>query len=71
MSLTTMPRPRKKTARGARSQPKAIAFRVSDAYATWVEELAAANRSTIAGLLDQALARHAREIGFTKPIPER
>lgn len=46
---------------------KSVAFRVSAAYSKWLEEMAAHNRTTVAGLLDQALARHARETGFREP----
>jgi len=49
---------------------KSVAFRVNAEYAQWVDELAIHNRTTIAGLIDQALARHARETGFKAP-PER
>lgn len=46
---------------------KSVAFRVSADYAKWLDEMAAHNRTTVAGLLDQALARHARETGFREP----
>lgn len=46
---------------------KSIAFRVSAEYAAWVEGLAAHNRSTIAGLMDQALASYAQEKGYEQP----
>lgn len=49
---------------------KSVAFRVSAEYSEWVDELATHNRTTIAGLIDQALARYARETGFKSP-PER
>jgi predicted transcriptional regulator len=65
-----MARPKKPKA-SAKPQPKAIAFRVSDDYAAWVEKLAAHNRTTVSGMLDQALVRFAKEIGFTDPAPER
>jgi hypothetical protein len=50
---------------------RSLAFRVNDEYAAWVERLAAANRSTLAGLFDQALSHYAVKIGFTEPAPER
>lgn len=50
---------------------KSIAFRASAEYAAWVEKLAAVNRSTVAGLIDQALVRHANAIGFPEAPPER
>lgn len=51
--------------------PKTIGIRVSPEYAEWVERLARANRTTIAGLVDQALAGHAERIGFDETPPER
>ena len=72
MDSTTMARPKKTATKPARKpQLKAIAFRAGPEYVAWVEDLATANRSTVSGLLDQALAKYAREIGFTNPIPER
>ena len=49
---------------------KTLALRVTDEYAAWVEELRALNRTTQAGLFDQALAAFARQKGFREP-PER
>jgi hypothetical protein len=49
---------------------RSLAFRVNDAYAAWVEELAKSNRTTLAGLFDQALAQFAERKGFKSP-PER
>jgi hypothetical protein len=46
---------------------KSLAFRVTDDYAAWVEKFAAFNRSTLAGLFDQALAEYAMVKGFDKP----
>jgi hypothetical protein len=62
-----------KKTKGQATEPAArtIAFRSSGRYAEWVERLAAHNRSTVAGLMDQALAKFAREIGFTEAPPER
>ena len=72
MDSTTMARPKKTAPKpAAKPQPKAIAFRAGPEYVAWVEALAGANRTTVAGLLDQALLRHAREIGLTEPPPER
>lgn len=55
----------------AKSKVKTLNFRVSDEYAAWVDALAEANRSTVAGLIDQALADRARTIEFSKPAPRR
>ncbi len=65
-----MVRPKKAPAE-AKPEAKSIAFRTSAEYAVWVDKLASHNRSTVAGLLDQALVKFAREIGFTDPAPER
>jgi hypothetical protein len=65
-----MARP-KKTVKPESPDPKTIAFRVSGEYGAWVERLASHNRSTVAGLLDQALVKFAREIGFEEKAPER
>jgi hypothetical protein len=51
--------------------PRAIGFRVSAEYAAWLDKLAEANRSTVAGLIDQALADRARAIGFNEAAPRR
>ena len=51
--------------------PKTVAFRVSGAYAKWLDELARTNRSSVSGLMDQALVAYAKTIGFTKEAPER
>jgi hypothetical protein len=70
VSIGTMARP-KKIRPEAKLPPKTIALRTSGEYAAWVEALAKHNRTTIAGLVDQALVKHAREIGFDTPAPER
>jgi hypothetical protein len=51
--------------------PKTVAFRVSGAYGKWLDKLARANRSSLSGLMDQALVAYARTIGFTEEPPER
>lgn len=70
MDQTTMSRPKKTTPK-PKLEPKSIAFRVSGEYGEWVDKLAASNRTNVASLLDQALAKFAREIGFTEAPPER
>lgn len=49
---------------------KSVAFRVSAEYSEWLDRMAIHNRTTIAGLMDQALARYAKETDFEGP-PER
>ena len=39
-------------------------------YAAWLESFARSNRTTISGLVDQALAEYAQRKGFTNP-PDR
>ena len=66
---------RKSTGGGQKGKPapapKTLGVRVSAEYSDWVERLAKANRTTIAGLIDQALAGHAERIGFEEAPPER
>ena len=50
---------------------KTLGYRVTPAYLEWITKAAAANRSTISGLIDQAVARYAREIGVQDPPPDR
>jgi hypothetical protein len=50
---------------------KTLGYRVSPAYLRWIAQAAAANRSTISGLIDQAVARYARDIGVADPPPQR
>jgi hypothetical protein len=47
-----------------------LALRVNDEYAAWIEDLRAVNRTTLAGLFDQALTEFAAKKGFREP-PER
>ena len=52
------------------SSPRYLAIRSTDDYAAWVEEFTSFNRTTLAGLFDQALADFAEKKWFRKP-PER
>jgi hypothetical protein len=71
----TMAKP-KKTAPKSKSQPwgeskpLAAQLRGSPAWKEWLEDLAQHNRQSVAGVIDTALARLARELGFREP-PER
>ena len=47
------------------------AIRMTREYADWLARLAAFDRRTIAGMIDQAVAMYARDIGFTEPPPPR
>ena len=51
-------------------QPFAVQVRGTPEWKEWVEELAEYNRQKVAGLVDTALARLAKEIGFRDP-PKR
>jgi hypothetical protein len=53
-----------------KGQPLAIQVRGTPEWKEWVEGLASANRQNVAGLVDTALARLAKEIGFRDP-PDR
>ena len=50
---------------------KTLGYRVSSAYRDWITRAAAVNRSTISGLIDQAVAQYAREIGVQDAPPDR
>jgi hypothetical protein len=48
-----------------------VSIRGRVAWKLWLDELAAFDRSTLNDLIDRALVRYARDIGFTKEPPER
>lgn len=54
-------------------EPRGTLFSVKGrpTWLEWVDRLAAYDRSKRADLLDRALARYAKEIGFTEKPPER
>lgn len=52
-------------------KPLALQVRGSAEWKGWVEELAGYDRTTAADLVDRALTRYAREIGYGKEPPER
>jgi hypothetical protein len=70
-----MARPKAKAKRGrpvARDKSaKTLGYRVSPGYLEWITRAASVNRSSISGLIDQAVARYARDIGVTDPPPDR
>ncbi len=83
MAVATRPKPgaddlaRKKTERRAsrdpdtwKIKPIAATIRGSAEWKGWLEGLAKAHRQSVAGLIDTALARLAKEIGYKDP-PER
>ncbi len=68
-----MARPKKKPDHPSKfgpRQPQAVNLRGSNAWKEWLEELAKANRQSISGVIDTALATFARQIGFREP-PQR
>ena len=50
---------------------KTLGYRVTPAYLQWITKAARANRSSVSGLIDQAVAKYARDIGVADPPPER
>ena len=50
---------------------KTLGYRVTPDYLAWITEAAKRNRSSISGLIDQAVAKYAREIGVADPPPDR
>lgn len=50
---------------------KTLGYRVSPTYLAWIAKAAAVNRTSISGLIDQAVARYAKEIGVADPPPDR
>lgn len=50
---------------------KTLGYRVTPDYLAWITKAAKANRSSIAGLIDQAVASYARAIGFAEAPPDR
>lgn len=50
---------------------KTLGYRVSPDYLEWITRAAKANRSSISGLIDQAVARYAQALGMTEPPPDR
>ena len=61
----------KKTAKKETANPKTIGFRVSGEYGEWLDRLAKHHRTTVAGVMDRALAEWAKSQGFEEPAPER
>jgi len=73
----TMAKPKAKAKTG-RGRPtvknksfKTLGYRVSSSYLQWISQTASANRSSVSGLIDQAVAKYARDIGVTDPPPDR
>jgi uncharacterized protein (DUF1778 family) len=73
MTGAVMAKPKTRRGRPAVEEKlaKTLGYRVTPAYLEWITRAAAANRSTISGLIDQAVARYAREIGVEDSPPDR
>ena len=67
----TVGRPRKALGNPDDPKPKTIGFRVSGEYGDWLERLARRHRTTVAGILDRAVAEWAESQGFEDPAPQR
>jgi len=50
---------------------KTLGYRVSSAYFDWITRAVAVNGSTLSRLIDQAVARDAREIGIEDAPPDQ
>jgi hypothetical protein len=50
---------------------KMLGYRVGPQYLAWLEKVARKNRSKISGLLDQAVAKYALDIGVVDIPPDR
>lgn len=66
---TEMGRPKKQ--RGPGEDPKAVTIKGSEAWRSWVNELADFRRLRTTDLIDQALVEYAERHGFTKRAPKR
>jgi hypothetical protein len=69
MRRTTTPKRGRPAA--AEKSFKTIGYRVGKKYLAWLQMVAAANRTSVSGLIDQAVARHAVAIGVNDPPPSR
>ncbi len=70
-TATTMTKPgRKPSGKPNPDEMTTRAFRMRQQYADWLEGFAIHNRTSLAGLFDQALAEYATAKGFRSP-PQR
>jgi hypothetical protein len=71
--MTAKPNAKAKRGRPAAKDKsfKTLGYRVSSTYLEWITRAASVNRSSVSGLIDQAVAKYAREIGVTDPPPVR
>lgn len=65
------PRPRQRKAKDVEPRPIALTIRGREEWKGWVKRLAEFERVAVNELVDRALVRHAREVGFKEQAPER
>lgn len=71
VGATTMTKPgRKPEGKPGPDDMTTRAWRMRNGYASWLEDFAAFNRTSLATLFDQAIAEFAKSKGF-KPPPRR
>jgi hypothetical protein len=63
--------PRRRKSKDAEPRPIALTIRGRVEWKEWVARLAEADRTSMNELVDRALAKYAREIGFREVPPER
>jgi hypothetical protein len=73
VGTATMGRPKKITPKlkAGEPKPKTLGFRVSGEYGEWLDRLAKRHRTSVAGIMDRAIAEWAAAQGFDEPAPER
>jgi hypothetical protein len=72
VGVATLGRPKKvPSASAGEPKSKTIGYRVSGEYGDWLERLAKRYRTTVAGLLDRAVAEWAASQGYEEAPPER
>jgi hypothetical protein len=73
MAGGAMAKPKTKRGRPAAKDKtaKTLGYRVTPDYLAWITRAAAVNRSSISGLIDQAVAKYARDIGVPETPPDR
>lgn len=71
MAATAVGRPKKRTGDNPEPESRSIGLRVSTDYATWLEGLADHYRTTVAGVIDRALAEWSESEGYPSRPPRR
>lgn len=54
-----------------KKKPLILNLRGSEEFKAWLQDLAAADRQSVSGVVERALVHYAKGIGFTKEAPER